>query len=215
MVRPKQISDSDLLHAAREAFLRDGPKTAVAQIAERLGVSAAALFQRVGSKAQLMLLALLPGAPAALAALAQAPATDRAVSIQLYELLLELMEFLAAVVPSMIVLRAAGLFPPPKKARKKGGTAEDAESYVPAPVALRDKLALWLSAAERDGRIKLRDPRACAEALLGAMEARCFNRHVGGDDYVRGADADFLRNLIAGLLEDLERPKLTSQAQEA
>lgn len=208
MVRPKQISDSDLLRAAREAFLRDGPKTAVAEIAERLGVSAAALFQRVGSKAQLMLLALLPGAPTALSALAQPPATDRSISAQLFAHLSELMEFLTAVVPSMIVLRAAGLFPPPtaKKGGKKGGAAASDEPHVPAPIALRERLGQWLASAQRDGRIKLQDPRVCAEALLGAMEARCFNRHVGGDDYVLGTDAEFLHNLIAGLLEDLEQP---------
>ena len=206
MVRPKQISDSDLLRAAREAFLRDGPKTAVAEIAERLGVSAAALFQRVGSKAQLMLLALLPGAPAALEAFAKGPASDRSISAQLHDHLAELMEFLGAVVPSMIVLRAAGLFPPPrpKKAGKAGGIGAASEPHVPAPIALRARLGQWLAAAQQGGRIKVQDPHVCADALLGAMEARCFNRHVGGDGYVLGTDEEFLRTLIAGLLEDLD-----------
>jgi AcrR family transcriptional regulator len=203
MVRPKQISDSDLLKAAREAFLRDGPKTAVTEIAERLGVSAAALFQRVGSKAQLMLLSLLPGLPSALTAFAQKPARERPVSVQLEEHLAELMAFLKAVVPSMIVLRAAKLFPPPHKPARRGAAAPE----VPAPLALRDALGAWLLAAQKDGRIEVKDPRVCAEALLGAMEARCFNAHVGGDDYVRGQDAEFLKTLVAGLLTDNELPQ--------
>jgi AcrR family transcriptional regulator len=212
MVRPKQISDSDLLRAAREAFLRDGPKIAVTEIAERLGVSAAALFQRVGSKAQLMLLALLPGVPPALKAFAAGPSSERSVSAQLSDHLAELMAFLKAVVPSLTVLRAAGLFPPPKKKRSEAETGEGPQ--VPSPVALREHLGNWLASAERAGRIRVRNPHVCAEALLGAMEARCFNAHVGGEEYVRGKDADFLRTLIAGLLEDLESPADDPKAQK-
>jgi len=207
MVRPKQISDSDLLKAAREAFLRDGPKTAVTEIAERLGVSAAALFQRVGSKAQLMLLSLLPGMPSALTAFAAKPVRERPVSVQLEEHLAELMAFLKAVVPSLIVLRAAKLFPPPHKPARRG---EDRGPEVPAPLALRDALGSWLLAARNDGRIDVKDPQVCAEALLGAMEARCFNAHVGGDSYVRGGDAEFVKALVSGLVTDNELPEAGS-----
>lgn len=203
MVRPKQISDGELLRAAREAFLRDGPKIAVAEIAQKLGVSAAALFQRVGSKAQLMLLSLLPGVPPSLEALAQGPERERDISTQLYQHLSELMAFLQAVIPGLIVLRAAGLFPPPRNRVRSAASAE--QQPIPSPIALRDHLAAWLLRARKQGRIRVQDPQACAEALLGAMEARCFNAHVGGPAYVRGTDSEFLRQLIAGLLEDLER----------
>lgn len=208
MVRPKQVSDADLLKAAREAFLRNGPKTAVTEVAERLGVSAAALFQRVGSKAQLMLLSLLPGVPGALTAFAQKPGRDTPVSIQLEQHLVELMAFLKSVVPSMIVLRAAKLFPPPTTRAGARGVGQAGRPNVPAPIALRKALAAWLLVARTDGRIDVKDPEICAEALLGAMEARCFNAHVGGDDYVRGSDAEFLTRLIAGLLSDHELPEV-------
>lgn len=192
------------MRAAREAFVRDGPKIAVAEIAQQLGVSAAALFQRVGSKTQLMLLSLLPGVPPSLEALAKGPEADPSISQQLHAHLLALMTFLQAVVPGLIVLRAAGLFPPPRKRGKVA--AGDAAPHVPSPIALREQLASWLQKAQRDGRIRVLDAQVAAEALLGAMEARCFNAHVGGPDYVRGSDADFLRQLIAGLLVELESP---------
>ena len=201
MVRPKQVSDEALLEAARATFLRHGPKTAIAQIADRLGVSAAALFQRVGSKAQLMLLALLPGIPEAMQAFARDPELDQPISAQLQKHLAELMTFFQAVVPSLIVLRAAGLFPPPRqRARKSGGN----QPITPTPIALREHLAQWLATACGQGRIEVRDPSACAEGLLGAMEARCFNAHVGGDDYIRGTDGEFIAGLIGGLIHELE-----------
>lgn len=203
MVRPKQVSDEELLQAAREAFVRDGPRTAIAQIAERLGVSAAALFQRVGSKAQLMLLALMPGVPEALHAFALGPALDQPISTQLRRHLSELMTFFKAVVPSLIVLRAAGLFPP---RRQRGRRGEPGQPHTPTPLALREQLAHWLTTAHAQGRIELRDADACAEALLGALEARCFNAHVGGDEYVRGTDDEFIAALVGGLIHDLEAP---------
>jgi len=48
--------------AAREVFLDQGPKAPVAMVAKKLGVSTATLFQRTGSKQQLMLMALQPEA---------------------------------------------------------------------------------------------------------------------------------------------------------
>jgi AcrR family transcriptional regulator len=203
MVRPKQVSDQELLQAAREAFVRHGPKTAIAQIADRLGVSAAALFQRVGSKAQLMLLALLPGVPEALTAFARGPEPDQTISAQLQKHLSDLMTFFKAVVPSLIVLRAAGLFPPP---RHRGRRHNPEQSNTPTPIALREQLAHWLTTARSQGRVELRDPHACAEGMLGAMEARCFNAHVGGDDYIRGTDSEFIAALIGGLIHDLDVP---------
>ena len=46
--------------AAREVFIDRGPKAPVAMVAKKLGVSTATLFQRTGSKQQLMLMAFQP-----------------------------------------------------------------------------------------------------------------------------------------------------------
>ena len=42
--------------------------------------------------------------------------------------------------------------------------------------------------------------RPLAEALLGAMEARCFNGYLGGESFVPGDDAEFLVELVTALL---------------
>jgi len=208
MARPQTISDSEIAGAAREVFLANGAKTAVAQIADRLGVSAAALFQRVGSKAQLMMLALAPELPPTMVNLAAGLAPDRPISEQLHEHLFELLTFLQSVIPSLIVLRAAGLFPPPK--RKARATNPGAKARPPTPQELRHLLGAWLTDAKHQGRIEVKNPRVCAEALLGAMEARCFNAHLGGSDYVRGDDRTFLTELIDGLTTEPGRPSLAA-----
>ncbi len=60
MARPREVTDEEILEAARETFLEHGPGAPTSQIAERLGVSSATLFHRFGSKQELMLAALLP-----------------------------------------------------------------------------------------------------------------------------------------------------------
>jgi AcrR family transcriptional regulator len=60
MGRRRQVSDQQISLAAREVFLDRGPKAPVAMVAKKLGVSTATLFQRTGSKQQLMLMALQP-----------------------------------------------------------------------------------------------------------------------------------------------------------
>ena len=60
MGRRRQVSDRQISVAAREVFLDRGPKAPVAMVAKKLGVSTATLFQRTGSKQQLMLMAFQP-----------------------------------------------------------------------------------------------------------------------------------------------------------
>jgi AcrR family transcriptional regulator len=60
MGRRRQVSDREISVAAREVFLDRGPKAPVAMVAKKLGVSTATLFQRTGSKQQLMLMAFQP-----------------------------------------------------------------------------------------------------------------------------------------------------------
>ena len=81
MGRRRQVSDREISVAAREVFLDRGPKAPVAMVAKKLGVSTATLFQRTGSKQQLMLMAFQPeGAPSRSSTAACSPAFPSASS---------------------------------------------------------------------------------------------------------------------------------------
>ena len=190
MPRPKSITDEQIREAARAVFLEHGPAATVAQVAERLGVSHAALFQRTGSKARLMVEALAVERPRVMGLLDEAP-PKRHAHERLVELLVELHAFFARLVPGLIVLRAAGIaLPEPPGGR--GGP--------PPPVALRVALATWLRAACESGAIGRCEPEVLADALLGAMEARCFNAYFGGRECAAEDDLDYVRRLVAGLV---------------
>ena len=92
--------------AAREVFLDRGPKAPVAMVAKKLGVSTATLFQRTGSKQQLMLMAFQPdGAP--LTELDRGVQPGVPVREQLGQVLIEINQYLGAVISASITLRAA------------------------------------------------------------------------------------------------------------
>ena len=189
MARPRSVSDHDIHDVARAVFVEHGPGASVALIAEKLGVSHAALFGRVGTKEQLMLDALCPGRPPAVDRVIEPPTRARAREL-LVEILGELITFFQRVVPNLVVLRAAGRsmadLPPRDEA--------------PPPIALRWALARFLERASDVGALPPTRSWALAEGLLGAMEARCFNGYLGGGAFAPGTDDAFVRELVDGLL---------------
>jgi AcrR family transcriptional regulator len=189
MARPQTISDEQIHRAARDVFVEHGPGAPVALIAEKLGVSHAALFGRVGTKEQLLLDALCSGRPPAMERLA-GPPPDHHAREALVEMLAGLMVFFRQVVPNLVVLRAAG----------RSMADLPTRDVVPPPVALRRSLARWLERASERGVLPPMHAWAIAEGLLGAMEARCFNGHLGGKPFAPGRDDTFVRDLVDGLL---------------
>lgn len=189
MPRPCSITDKEINEAAREVFVEHGPSAPVKLVAEKLGVSHAALFGRAGSKEQLMLDALCPGRPRAVEWLVQPPPRV-GVEQRLVEIMVDLMEFFQRVVPNLVVLKAAG------RSMHAGPSGDG----PPPPVALRHALAAWLETAVGAGSLEPLHCAAVAEGILGAMEARCFNAYLGGAAFAPGEDAAFVHGLVCGLL---------------
>src|SRR5204863_2878540 len=108
MGRRRQVSDREISVAAREVFLDQGPKAPVAMVAKKLGVSTATLFQRTGSKQQLMLMALQPEGTV-ITELERGVQPGIAVREQLSQVLIELNEYLGTIIGGSVTLRAAGI----------------------------------------------------------------------------------------------------------
>ncbi|NOJ96125.1 TetR/AcrR family transcriptional regulator [Corallococcus coralloides] len=195
MSRPPRVTDPQIDEAARAVFLAQGPSAPLQDIAKRLGISQPALLHRVGTKEALMARALRPVPPTALALLAPGPKNTASIEDQLLEALLHHRDFLRQLVPWLFVLHYSAL-----------GGARALHLETPPPVALREGLTNWLTRAKRAGRVDLAQPRVAAEALCGALEARCFNAHVGGPTYAPGDDEAILRQLIRVLMTPKEAP---------
>lgn len=184
MARPQQVTDEQIYEATRDCFLQHGPAAPVSCIATALGISSAALYQRLGSKEELLRRAFDPGPLKVAEALAAGPTQDVAIEVQLAAVLDGAIELLRRVIPGVLVLRAAGVTPHPPRA--SGGD--------PPTILLRKGLAAWLKRAAR--HLTAREARDLAEVLLAAIEARCFNEQLGGSAYIEGTDAQFRDLLI-------------------
>lgn len=186
MARPRQISDAQIDAAARATFVAHGPTAPVSLVADQLGVSHAALLQRAGSKEKLLLRALGPGVATVVDRLAEAPPENEKAA-RLESLLGEVLSFHQAMLPGVMVLRAAGL--------GAGPPGQEAPTLV-----VRRLLKRWLRRASG-----MSNPRAAAvaEGLLGAIEARCFNAYLGGPGFVSGTPKRFVHELITHLVPEL------------
>jgi AcrR family transcriptional regulator len=186
MSRPRAVTDEQIHAAARSTFLAAGPTASVAAVAARLGVTAAALFQRVGTKEALLLAALEPGAPAVASQLERGPEPGRPPRAQLVPLLGALLAFHRQALPALLVLHGAGRSPA-------------LAPLEPPPVRLRRLLTGWLRRCRAQG-VTVPHPGPVAELLLSAIEARCFNAALGGPRFSPGDDRRFVARLVAALL---------------
>lgn len=193
MSRPQRVTDDQIRTAARHAFLDGGSAATLATISSQLGITQAALLHRTGTKEALLVDALCPGRPPSLDALQAGPDLTRALLPQLLDLLRPFGPFLQEVAPSLLVLRQAGI--PWERVMPPG---------EPPPVLLRRLLARYLERA-RSLLARPIDAAAISEALFGALEARAFNRFLGGDSFAPGHDDDTLRALLAALFPESSR----------
>ncbi len=187
MPRPRLVSDEDIDRAAREVFLAFGPSATTARVAERLGISQAAVLKRVGSKEQLLIRALCPSGPPLWATRLDAgPSRGADVRSELIAILVDACAFFAELAPRLVVLRASGIalsrvFPP---------------GMPPPPVLVRHALGGWLARAAAAGVLHCESPAMVAEAFLGAIESRGFLRDVGGPGWVAGDDEQYVAALV-------------------
>jgi len=162
MGRRRQVSDRQISAAAREVFLDRGPKAPVAMVAKKLGVSTATLFQRTGSKQQLMLMAL-QSEGGAVTDLERGLQPGTPVREQLHHVLMEINEYLGTVISASLTLRAARI---------------EAELPEPTPSRVRAMLSAWLTQATTAELLVVTDPRTTADVLIGALEARHIHAYM-------------------------------------
>ena len=112
MGRGRQVTDDELLEAAREVFLEHGPSASVALVAEKVGITGPAIFRRMGSKQNLMVRALTHGFGASFVGVLQSgPRAEVPVREQLGVIVRVLRQDIEALLPCLTTLRAAGMEP--------------------------------------------------------------------------------------------------------
>jgi AcrR family transcriptional regulator len=170
MARPRQITDDQILDAARQVFLQQGPATSTTVIAEKLGVSQAALFKRFGTKDELLIAAMRPLRQDWIALVEESP-DDSDLRQQLVQIARALNAFYEEHVPAMATLRSSGM-----------NLEQIRACHDSAPlVRAQRSMAGWLRQAREQDRIRAGvDADALAVVLLGTLQARAFMNHMAG-----------------------------------
>jgi AcrR family transcriptional regulator len=180
MGRRRQVSDREISVAAREVFLDRGPKAPVAMVAKKLGVSTATLFQRTGSKQQLMLMALKPeGTP--IRDLERGLQPGVPIREQLGAVLMEINEYLGGIISGSITLRAAGI---------------EATLPEPTPQRLRALLSQWLAQAAGAGLLDVRDACTTADVLIGTLESRHIHAYTQQQQLSSKQHRDYIHAML-------------------
>ena len=155
-------------------------------IAERLGMSQAALFKRFGTKEKLIVAALSRpmGKNPVAEVLALGP-TDAPIKDQLVTLGTGIMAVMRRLVPYMAMLHAAAI----------DTKAHLGQDHAP-PIQARKLITAWFQAAMDQGRIRPMDPHIMAVGFIGMLKARPFREIIIGDDGLACSDEVYVRQLV-------------------
>jgi AcrR family transcriptional regulator len=190
-MRPRILSDDQILEGARGCFLQHGPAISTAHIAAELGLSQATLFKRFGTKDELMLKALLPRGDEPLFALLDAGPDDRPVGEQLCALASTCLDMLFRVIPCMMTLRAAS----------ESAAHSAMRDPSSGPLRVQSALLGWIVRAQARGMLRPVAPRILMSALLGALRNRTFTTHLSGATRDEAEELLFVRDLVQLLLD--------------
>lgn len=200
MVRPKKISDEELLEIARDCFLQSGPQVSTQEIADRSGLSQGALFKRFHTKEDLFLAAVasknvFSNVMGFLGWLSDHPVKGE-FAPQLEEMLTRLWKILEELIPRMLALHNQRKVIPFEKIFKS--------MKKPPPVRVLEGITGFVKRAQENGQIPVDlDATVLAGNLMGAMQGRVFfkgilNTSDNSDDsvYIRQTVRHFCNGIV-------------------
>ena len=198
MSRPAVIKDETILDAAREVFLLRGVRGTTAEIAARAGVSEGSVFKRFATKSDLFREAVRSGIgePDWLDGL-----PDRVGREDVRDTLVEVgvgaLAFFRRSQP-LVALSRSG-----EGAAAAGADGGGGASPTTAGTVAR-RVAAYMDAEMRLGRLRATDADVAATVLVGAVERRAGDGPrgcAGAAD--READLDFLHRLVGLVMDGL------------
>lgn len=187
MGRPREITDEQIVTAARRCFIERGATVSAADIGRELGVSHTTLFNRFGSKEGLMLAALGPPAEISWIAALEAGPDERPLREQLVAHAKVMAVFFQELQQGFGVLIAAGIDP---------GKTHDTCKSGAAPEQGYRALVGWLERAQAQGRLARCDAETLASTILGALQGWAFTTRVCGASRSSKAGRQYVERFI-------------------
>lgn len=193
MVRPRTISDKQILETAKRCFIEQGPGVSTETIAAELGVSGQALLKRFHNKQELLIAAVGPCASNSWVELVERGPDDRPFDAQLTEILIELSVFFIDVVKRMSVLRWSGV--DIKELMQ--------QFHEPPPVKDVRVLADYLRRAAEKGLIRKVDYPSTAMLILTSMHGPAMLTEMLGQLPTGQTQEEYIQHFVETLLRGL------------
>jgi AcrR family transcriptional regulator len=187
MGRPKEVTDEQIVIAARRCFLERGAGVSAVDIARELGVSHTTLFNRFGSKEALMICALGPPEKVPWVAALEAGPDDRPIREQLVEHGNVMSAYFQKLEAGLAVLHAAGI---------ANGKVLRGRKTMAAPAQAFRALSAWLRRAQSQGRLTQCDAETLAATILGALHNWAFTARVCGQSMTPAAGERHVERFI-------------------
>jgi AcrR family transcriptional regulator len=159
MARPPKITTEEIIAVARQVFLEQGAGASTLVIAERAGISEAAIFKRFGTKQALFLASMgISDNHPWIKVLSQGMPTA-AIRTDLIEICSQILEFYQDVMPRVMMMMNQGntSFPPPM--------------LDPPPIRDTQLMAGYLERAIDKGYIKPCNAITVAHAIVGGINS--------------------------------------------
>lgn len=170
MGRPKEVSDAEILTAARACFVARGASVSAAEIGREIGLSHTTIFNRFGSKEGLMIAALAPPAKAPWIEALDAGPDDRPICLQLIEHGKTMSHYFDQLNAGLAIIQAAGISY--DRIFGDDGDKAPAQSFA--------ALAGWLRRAQEQKRIADCDTDTLAATMIGALHNWAFTARICG-----------------------------------
>jgi len=195
-MRPRLVTDEEILKMARKIFIANGPGVSTEVIAKALGISQPALFKRFKTKQNLMFAAVGPPKVITWIEKMKKGPDERPFKEQLKYLTEEIMKFFEEVAPGMGVIRNSGISP-----RKLLGNRE-----APPIIAVRE-ITKWLQRCYKKGLIRKINFNFYAITILGTLHFPVFISSISREDAGPIYNSTFSKNFVKNLLKNLGRGK--------
>jgi AcrR family transcriptional regulator len=187
MGRPKEVTDEQIVVAARRCFFERGAGVSAQDIARELGVSHTTLFNRFGSKEGLMIAALGPPDHIQWVNALDAGPDERPLREQLVGHAKVMSAYFQELQGGLALLQAAGIAPAKAFRRHKGDSP---------PVQALRALTGWLQRAQKQGRLAKCDVETLAATILSALHGWAFTARVCGQSTAPSAGERYVERFI-------------------
>lgn len=187
MGRPREVTDQQIIAAARRCFLERGTSVSAADIAKELGVSHTTLFHRFGSKESLMIAALAPPQELDWVATLDSGPDTRPLREQLVELAKVMSAHFRELQTGIGLLQAAGIDP---------SALTCPHTSASAPEQTYHAFVAWLERAVAQRRLASCDVETLAATILGALHGWAATSRVCGATCDNAAHDGYIERFI-------------------